>query len=103
MIDPTQYDTSGPGKFEAEPPETRYFYEQMLNGDGDDLYMDTDNEDPIYHATIFHITPEESDAFGLADSRIYMIREDNQGFVYGTAHPTLEHAERTFRTWLGLA
>ena len=99
MIDPTHYDTSGPGKFEAEPPETKYFYEQMLNGDGEELYH-PDNED--YMATVFHITSEESDAFGLADSRIFMLREDTQGFVYGTTHPNLEHAERTFHKWLGI-
>jgi hypothetical protein len=103
MIDPTQYDTSGPGKFEAEPPETRYFYERMLEGDGDDLYLPDPDEREDNVATIFHITSAESDAFGLADDRIFMLREDSAGFILGTSHPNLEDAERTFRRWLGHA
>jgi hypothetical protein len=97
MIDPTRYDTSGPGKFEAEPPETAYFYQRMLKGDGD--YISDPNE--AREATIFHITPEESDAFGLAEDRIFLLREDSAGFVLGTSHPNLEDAERTFARWLG--
>jgi hypothetical protein len=97
MIDPTQYDTSGPGKFEAEPPETAYFYERMLKGDGD--YISDPDDDHV--ATIFHITPEESNAFGLADDRIFLLREDSAGFVLGTSHPNITHAEVTFRRWLG--
>jgi hypothetical protein len=95
MIDPTQYDTSGPGKFEAEPPETRYFYERMLKGEGEDLYDPALREDET-PAVTFRITPEESDAFGLADDRIFMLREDSMGFIYGSSHPNITHAEVTF-------
>jgi hypothetical protein len=69
----------------------------MLAGVGD--YISDPDDDNV--ATIFAITPEESDAFGLGNDRIFMLREDALGLVLGTSHPNLEDAERIFRRWLG--
>lgn len=71
MIDTTKYTRhQGPRKFEGESPATEYFYEQMLGGDGEEIYADNgeDGEEftgEEYSATIFHINAEESEAFDL--------------------------------------
>ena len=50
---------------------------------------------------LFRVTAEEAEAFGLTD-RYFMIAEDSDGYVCGTAHSSIEHAERAYRKWLGL-
>jgi hypothetical protein len=62
QIDPTKY-TAGlrPGKFELEPPATEYFYEQMLNGDGEAIVTDEDTS----IGEFFHIYSDEAEAFDL--------------------------------------
>lgn len=108
-IDASKYTAhTHPGKFEGETAATEYFYEQLLNGDGEtiwpadvgDLEDDGMNDEPS--AELFHIDAEEADAFGLTVGAWYMIREDSQGFVYGSEHATRELAERKFAQWCGL-
>ena len=67
----------------------------MLAGDGEWI------EDDSTTVVLFRVTAEEAEAFGLTD-RYFMIAEDSDGYIYGTAHPSLEHAERAYRKWLGL-
>jgi hypothetical protein len=99
MIDVSKYTTDGPGKFESEPPETRYYYERMLEGDGEEILLpDYEEETPI--ATLFTIDADESAAFDIPHGHIFMLREDSQGFVIGTTHRTREDAEKVFNRWL---
>jgi hypothetical protein len=103
-IDPSKYTAhQHPGKFEGESAATEYFHEQMLNGDGETIYVDYDNEfndGPV--ADTFHINSEEAEAFNLPIGATFMIRGDSQGFVYGSVHASREEAEKAFRNWLGL-
>ena len=110
MIDITKYTAhQHPGKFEGETAATEYFWEQMMNGDGETLYSgnfdlaaDEDLESE-YEATIFTVQGDEPEAFGLNHGDIFMIREDSQGFVYGSVHASRAQAEAKFRNWLGLS
>jgi hypothetical protein len=105
-IDSTKYTAhQHPGKFEGETAATEYFHEQMMEGNGETIFADcaeTDNLDDIPVADIFHITAEEAEAFDLPIGSTFMIREDSQGFVYGSVHDSPEQAEAKFRSWLGL-
>ena len=65
---------NSPGKFEGEGPATAYFYEALLNGDGESI------ESGGFYAELFQTTPHESEEFGL-DSFV-LLWEDSQGFVY---------------------
>ena len=87
-----------PGKFEGESAATEYFYEQMLNGDGDQIFLDIDDEDENYEgptATIFHVNAEESEAFALACGSWFLLREV-LGFAHGSEHDSRDAAEREF-------
>jgi hypothetical protein len=89
MIDPTKYTRhQHPGKFEGESAATEYFYEQMLNGDGETLERGypngEDDFDVVEIDTIFQITAEEAEAFDLSVGAHFVITEDSQGFVYGS-------------------
>lgn len=92
-----------PGKFEGETAATEYFHEQMLNGDGETIYVDDDNEfndGPV--AETFHVNADEAEAFDLPIGSTFMICGDSQGFVYGSVHAGRQEAEAKFKTWLGL-
>jgi hypothetical protein len=103
-IDITKYTANQhPGKFEGEPPETEYFWEQIFNGDGVEIYAGSENdEEDEEYAIVFDVNAEEAEAFNLPIGSTFMIREDSQGFVYGSVHDSLEQAEAKFRSWLGL-
>ena len=111
-IDTTKYTAhQSPGKFEGEIAATEYFYEQMLNGDGETIFAEipiADGPDDFIYdedapqAEIFHVNADEAEAFDLPIGSVFMIREDSQGFVYGSMHPTHEKAEAKFNSWLGL-
>ena len=93
------------GKFEGETAATEYFYEQMLDGDGETIYAEDYNEQSDFaenSATIFRVQADEPEAFGLNHGDIFMIREDSQGFAYGSVHANRAEAEAKFRDWLGL-
>jgi hypothetical protein len=80
-IDIKQYQSPGPGKFEGEPPETAYFYDQWANGDGEDhCPTATDNETGTMY-TVFKVDAEESEAFDLPVGAYVVLWEDPQGFV----------------------
>jgi hypothetical protein len=93
-----------PGKFEGESPATEYFYEQMLNGDGETLWIETGESDDFDSpcADLFHINADESEAFNLPIGFWFMLRYDSQGFVYGSSHASREEVEKAFHSWLGL-
>lgn len=82
-----------PGKFEAEPIHTVYFWGWLLQGEGDTTYEScehADSEDscdcePDATHTTFHVSAGDEEAFPITlagmtgrDLRIY---EDSQGFV----------------------
>lgn len=95
------------GKFVGETAATEYFWEQMLNGDGETIFADQTCEEnldyePIDSAEIFFINADESEAFDLPIGHVFMVREDGQGFVYGSVHAKRSEAEAKFRNWLGL-
>ena len=86
-----------PGKFEGESAATEYFYEAMCNGDGDTLYGEFEVDSGI----IFRITSGEADAFELPIGNWFLLREDSQGFAYGSVHATRGEAEAKFTAWVG--
>jgi len=102
MIDVSRYveRVSGPGKFEGERAATAYFYDAMLDGDGESLYFE--HADCEYSPTLFNVTAEEAEAFGLAPNSVYMIYEDDYGFVYGWSCADMEEAAADFARWLGI-
>jgi hypothetical protein len=109
MIDVTKYTRNqSPGKFEGEPAETEYFYEQMMNGDGETIYAsnDSDSEDEYGSDTpcaeLFQIDAYESEAFDLPIGRWFLLVEDSQGFVFGSVHETRDKAESAFNKWAGV-
>lgn len=102
MIDPTKYTAhQHPGKFEGESAATEYYYEQMLNNDGETIYGSVDYEDAP-SAELFHINAEEAEAFDLPIGHWFLLVEDSQGFVMGSSYESRQAAEEKFRTWLGL-
>lgn len=80
MINIQEYENqvkdSTPGRFEGEKPVTAYYYEALLNGEGEDI--GNDNE-PL---TVFGPTREEKEAFNLTKP-YFAIKTDNNGFIYG--------------------
>lgn len=105
-IDTTQLTAhTHPGKFEGESPATEYFFNAMLDGDGETIYPsdieDTDDEDDRY-ATVFHVDADEAEAFELPAGSVYMIREDSQGFALGSSHPNMGSAQRKLDAWYGV-
>jgi hypothetical protein len=110
-INPANYTAHlHPGKFEGETAATEYFHEQMLNGDGEAIFAEipvADGPDDFTYdedaqADIFFIDADESEAFGLPIGACFMIREDSQGFVYGSVHANRDEAQAKFNSWLGL-
>jgi hypothetical protein len=92
---------SHPGKFEAEPPETPYYYEQAMNGDGESYYADAETQEDgdIESATeysLFTVNAEEAEAFDLPIGHWVALWEDSQGFCMSHVEPTLE----ALRTWI---
>ena len=69
-----------PGKFECECVWVPYFWDLVLEGEGDDV-LDDEGE-PV--ATRFVVDSEEAEAFGLDCGATVEVFEDSQGFVIGT-------------------
>lgn len=111
MIDASKYTAhKSPGKFEGESPATEYFYEQMLNGDGERLYVYGGDDDQTEadradteeaSAELFQVNAEEAEAFGLTCGHWFLLLEDSQGFVCGSEHATRAQAEQRLRDWFG--
>ena len=70
-----------PGKFEAEPMETLYFYQSMMNGGGN-----------VHVFTVFELTDDEKEFFDLK-TPFFAISESDQGFVYGSELSMTEYEE----------
>jgi hypothetical protein len=103
-IDPNKYVRHlNPGKFEGEGPETEYYYELMLEGEGETVFGSVEYEDEsAAEAALFHVNAEESEAFDLSIGHWFLLVEDSQGFVIGSCHESREEAEKAFRNWLGI-
>lgn len=106
-IDTTKYTRHlSPGKFEGESPATEYYWEQMMDGDGETIcsseVFEPDEEHDDVMAELFRIDSEESEAFDLPIGHWFLLREDSQGFILGSVHATREAAEQRFRAWIGL-
>lgn len=89
---------SGPGKFEGEAPWVPYFYELVMDGYGEAIYPDYDTESGVW-GDLFRVSSEEAEAFGLTIGHWVLLRNDSQGFCYGTEHATLEEAEAEYTAW----
>ena len=74
-----------PGKFEFEPEWVPYYWELVVNGEGDD-FSDYDASGEIAGGIVsrFVVDSEESDAFGIECGAMVEIFQDSQGFVTGT-------------------
>lgn len=74
-----------PGKFECEPEWVPYYWELVLNGDGEDVTEYDEEGDPVgCFATRFMVDYEESEVFGLECGARVEVSQDSQGFVTGT-------------------
>ena len=72
---------TSPGKFEGEMLYAVYYWEWMLNGDGENMEDDDGTE-----YTVFDVAPEDRVLFPEIPNSIYKVAlfEDSQGFVYLT-------------------
>jgi hypothetical protein len=75
-----------PGKFESEPRYAPYFYDLLLNGEGEEELIDPDYSDET--ATSFSISQEDIEQFPelLEYSEIILFISDS-GFVYTNVIP----------------
>jgi hypothetical protein len=64
--------------------------------------MEDDNLEDLPNAELFMIQGDEPEAFDLPRGSWFMLREDSQGFIYGSVHTTRGDAEAKFKSWLGL-
>ena len=69
-----------PGKFECECVWVPYYWDLVLDGEGEDEF----DEDGESVATKFVVDSEEAEAFGLECGAIVELFEDSQGFVIGS-------------------
>lgn len=75
-----------PGKFEGEAVWVPYFWDLVMNGDGEEVF----DEDGELVATRFKVDAEEEETFSdvlggeLACGSPVELFEDAQGFVFGT-------------------
>lgn len=91
-IDTSKYTAhTSPGKFEGEAPETEYFYELSLDGDGETIYSDSEDTATV---SLFHIYADAADAFNLPLGHYLLLWEDSQGFCHSTILPTRSAAEQ---------
>ena len=69
------------GKFESEPYYILYFYDAMMNGDGEPLYTTPDNPDCTCDGTLLDVSADERAAFELdADTVAVVIWHSDHGF-----------------------
>ena len=94
MIDVAKYqqmcDDSTPGKLEGEGPATAYYYEAMLDGDGEMVsFAEAEawangpgfiGDGDLPTSTVFKVTDEERTAFNLSEP-FYEIWITNDGFI----------------------
>lgn len=88
------------GKFEGEQWWAPYFWDAVLNGDGETFYLQEDVTQDI-SGDLFHVTAEEAEAFDMRPGSWVLVRCDSQGFVMVTNHATREEAKNKFDLWLG--
>lgn len=72
----------GPGKFEGETAATPYYYELVMNGDGETWMYCDDMDEGVIGADLFEVSADEEELFGLPIGSWVAIREDSQGFAY---------------------
>ena len=88
------------GKFEGEEWYAPYYWDAVLNGDGETIYCVEDVTQDI-SGDLFQVSAEESEAFDIECGRWILVRNDSQGFVMVTDHATREEAENKFNLWIG--
>ena len=69
-----------PGKFELEHVWVPYYWDLVLDGEGEDE-LDENGE---VLATEFVVDSDEAEAFGLECGATVEVSEDSQGFVIGS-------------------
>ena len=74
-----------PGKFECEPEWVPYYWDLVMNGEGEDVAEYTDDGEIAGEiAYRFTVDSDEADAFGLECGATVEVFQDSQGFVIGT-------------------
>ena len=106
MIDTEKYTAhKNFGKFEGETSATEYYWELVMNGDGESWLPDMDEDDYGTNFDLFTVDSEEADTwpdeFKIGDTVI--IWECPQGFVTLCAYGTRAAAEWHINSWLGIA
>ena len=98
---------AGPGKFEGEPIETLFYFEQMLDGDGEWVgrWVDPDDEtddEPMFSADLFEVNVEEGEAFNLEHGSYQVLWTDSQGFTMSRNFSTRAAVETWIDSYLGI-
>ena len=70
--------TNGCGKFEGESGNANWFWDAVMNGDGEDFQPL--GEDGIIYS-LFVVDSAEADAFKMTIGDAVIVFEDSQGFV----------------------
>ena len=106
-IDATKYQeqVKGPGKFEGEPAETTYYWDRMLEGDGDSVARWSDDDpdgecEPVFDGELFEVDCEESEAFDLPIGSYVVLWTDSQGFTMSKNFETREAVDSWIDSYL---
>ncbi len=99
---------TAPGKFEGEARATLYYYELIMNGDGEDITPQHSDGEPVSEGLSlvrFVVDGEEAAAFGkdaqIECGDIVIILEDGLGFVSMLAFASDDAAEHWMYEWFG--
>ena len=106
VIDTAKYTAhKNSGKFEGETSATEYFWELVMNGDGEAWAPDMDESGEGTWFDVFTVDADEAETwpeeFKVGDTVI--IWECPQGFVTLCAYGTRKAAEWHVKSWLGTA
>jgi len=103
MIDVSKYTAHlHPGKFEGETPATEYYYELMLDGDGETYTPNGADDAEMPSAELFHVDAAEAEIFDLPIGAWFLLWENGDGFVFGRVFNERWSAELFFNEWCGL-
>lgn len=89
----------------GEAPYAAYYWEQYLNGDGEELWpADATDENGGFDDswTIFEVNYDEAIAFDIPHGAIAAIWSDSQGFQYGRLFPDAHTVQAACNDYYGL-
>ena len=82
MLQEYEEEVKRPGRFEGEPLYAPYFWDQVMNGGGDETIEGEDDETII---DVFIVTAEDRLLFpDLSEAKKVFIYCDNHGFIHAS-------------------